>query len=358
MDPTTNLNTGSFPYAVTEDRAYGEVSLDSLDHQLSSSTNQPEFVIEELGKVGDIIGLKLIQCEIPFSFYVFNSTNTLGFSANTGGNTPVLYTGAAGEQNAGTQYWTWTAGTSTVTTLIGPSSRGSGTTADSQKGTILPGNYDLSSSNNSTSILNKWAAAFNTNGITGVTMTYDASSGKISIVNGTGSTLNFGFGPTCTCATWLGFDTNKNYSIPIGGTYIAPYVANVTGPNYVHLHSSLGTLVDKRKIVGPSDVIYSAVLCRVPLASNPGGIIFYQDPSPYYFNIGTNSIDKIKFWLTMGNEPGVILDLNGRNFSLEFAFIVRTENGVTMSRNLRIGANSYMNNLAMLPNSNKRARYF
>lgn len=102
-------------------------------------------------------------------------------------------------------------------------------------------------------------------------------------------------------------------------------VAQITGPNYIYVCSNLmGQQMklhlpkgaDNKGQIGPQ-------MAKIPVNVNPGGVIFWQDPDPQkWFNIDElSNFYNIDLYCTLGHIPGKI-DFNGLSFSVKLGMLI------------------------------------
>lgn len=275
-------------FGLNDSLEYTEFEFDSADAQQAydqtySTSNWPLF---QLGKpLTNVAAIKVLECQIPFSYYVFNSTN----------NTFTL------EESEG-------GGDATVT--------------------ILPGNYD------SLSILSALANALTTaspNTHT-YTVTFNNLTQKLTVQNNAGGVEvfslifnSFQFSPAVSLGFNIGFnisDTSQNL--------IAPHVVQLTGPNYIYLCSrSLGGLIHLY-LPGNGEVNTSGSgadgpqIAKIPITSQPLGVTFWQDPVPLmWFDTGNTTFGgNLDFYCTLGTSDFQHpIDFNGNSFSFKLGIL-------------------------------------
>lgn len=249
------------------------------------------------------IAFKVLQASIPFSYYIINSSN----------NTFLLKVGAS---------------TSTVT--------------------LIPGNYNI------VNFIPMIQAALNAASTSldsaAYTVTFDTTTSKLTFTSSISNNFSFVFDPTATDPfglknprTILGFPTGT--STATGTTLIAPYVINLTGPNYLYLCSSyLGGYNGDSLTIG-NEGSSGAVIAKIEVNTNPGGTITYQDPDTlHYFSLNSSvSIERIDLFLAIGAQNSVLLpiSLNGRPFDVKLGFVTESDSlstGVPASTNRSIAS--------------------
>jgi len=272
-------------YAISQDYDYYEISLDSEDAKTSqtiqySSNNWPLFTIGGAQTLVNVVAMKIISAEIPFSYYIVNSKNNTFLLEEFGPN----------------------AGPFTIT--------------------ITPGNY--TSSQMITELQTKLTGGAGT-----YTVTYSTSTNKFTITAAGVTTFTLTFGTadetTNTDLHWyLGMVAGGNAST--GLVLESPNAINLSGPNYLYVNSvSYGQMTNNLLVEGSKNLgngNRGPQIAKIPINVGPGEIIFYDDPDPeYWFNIGfLESLQKMDFYLTLGNFADVI-DLNGLSFSLKFGVL-------------------------------------
>ncbi len=279
-------------YGLNDSLKYTEFEFDSLVAEQSldsdySTTDWPMFL---LGKpLSNIAAVKVIECQIPFSYYVFNTIN----------------------QNF----------------LLTESDGGGATTI-----TIPAGNYD------STTILAALATALNASSANShtYTVTYSSLTQKLTFSSNAGgaNTFTFTFGNVNNVGNtnprlWLGFNASTITS-STSQVLVAPNVIQLTGANYLYICSrSLGPMV---KIYLPQyaqNGVYGAgadgpQIAKVAVTSQPGGVTFWQDPAPlYWFDLeNLTNLAYVDFYILIGTSNQAFPTLfNGNSFSIKIGFL-------------------------------------
>lgn len=234
-------------YGLDDSLQYFEFSFDSLDTFQSpsasvSTRDWPLFLLNR--PLTNVAAMKVLEVQVPFTFYVFNGTN----------NTFIL------------------------TENLGPSATV----------TIPIGNYSSTSMIAVLETLLSDASPNNRN----YTVTYSGASssqpntGKFTISCNHSSVFTLDFGSSegnTDPSLWLGFNPGVNSSTS-GGILVAPNVASITGPNYVYLNSrKMGTLCNMFLPQGADKLgngTNGPQIAKIPINVQPNGIIFWQDPDP------------------------------------------------------------------------------
>ena len=289
-------------FGLNDSLEYTEFQLDSFDCTQSyntsySSSDWPKFY---LGKpLNNVAAIKVIEAQIPFTFYIFNSNN----------NTFVL--------NEWTSGGTVNSGSRTVT--------------------ITPGNY------NYITIIAALNTALNTASANGYTYTanYNPNTLKLSVSNSNNVSGNFF---TFTFGSLLD-NGNTNARLPLGfipfitsstvctGTantavITAANVVQLSGENYVYINSrSLGPLV---KAYLPGNGLMNPTgsgadgpqLAKIPMTVNPGQVYNWSDPNPLmWFDVGNTAFSgSLDIYVSLGTNPTPLL-FNGDSFSLKLGVL-------------------------------------
>lgn len=264
---------------------YYEFAIDSLDNTGSgsggySALNWPSFFVGGKNPLTRVKGMKVLSAEIPFSYYVFTLTNN-SFEVSTTASGP------------------WT--------LV----------------SIPPGNY---TKDTIPPVLKSIIEA----AVPGtVTVSYSSATLKLGFASTASLYLRFVENPLVSPRLWIGFNAGV-YGFTGAGTFTAPNVALLSGPNYLYINSiQFGQLTNNYLPTGfsPFNGNTGPQIAKVPVTVDSGDVIYYNDPDPQkYFDIGdTNSIQKIDFYLSVGTSEAV-LDLNGLSFSLKLALLVEKMN--------------------------------
>lgn len=278
---------------------YYEFVLDSLDCRDPtttgvSKTNWPLFKIGGRRPLQNIAAVKIIEAQIPFTFYVFETYN----------NTFVLQE-----------------------------------TAQADVSIVIPvGNYTI------TEMITTLGDALTLASLSGFTYTisYDSITQKMTIWNNELVTAPFSlkFGDVgdsgeLSPSQSLGFPTGvtptSGFSAVLVGTnrgdfVISPFVIMLTGPNYLYINSrKLGALTDlylPQGAVNLGNGNAGPQVAKIPIDRQPGDVMYWQDPDPTkWFDLeNLPNLTEIDFYITLGNTSQV-LDLKGQPFSLKVGII-------------------------------------
>ncbi len=279
---------------------YYEFELDSADATVSQSSTStsldwPLFSIGGKKPLSNIAGIKIIECQIPFTWYAVNSYNysfTLALNSQTAViNLPI--------------------GNFTSSTII------PALTAALNGGAINCGTTDT------------------------FTVTYSSLTAKLTIVSSSITNVfqliftgilggNANDPANTNPRNILGF--NGGFNTSQAGvsfqTLVAPNVAQITGPNYLYINSQkIGNLVSLYLPAGAPNLGSgdgSTQIAKIPINVNPGGVIFWSDPDPTkYFDLGNlASLSEIDLFLTLGNTSAQTpLQLNGASISVKLGVL-------------------------------------
>lgn len=270
-------------YGLNKNYKYYEIQLDSLDVSEANDagflkTDWPLFKLTT--PIPNIAAIKILEVQIPFSWYVINT-----------GNCTFQITDAVN--------------TRTVTIPIG---NYSATSLATQLGTSLGAGYSVTAS----------------------TQTSTPNTGKFSITGGGPFSLIFGDSNDTGVTNprlVLGFPAGTTTS-GLGSTIVAPYVYQVTGPDYIYLNSrSFGTTLTTVLPGGAVNLGSGSIgpqITKIPVTVQPGGILYWQDPAPLYWMNFENLplLTQFDLYLTLGNNAlGTVLSLNGLSFSLKLGLL-------------------------------------
>lgn len=297
---------------------YLEFQLDSADSGQPyigqvKKTDWPLFLLGGKKPLENIAGFKIIEAQVPFSWYVVNRTNKT-FTLTETGQAPVTVTLVEGNYNA------------------------------ADFGVMLQAQLRAASLR-----------------VDLYVVVYDAATLKFKIYNdeGISAPFSFTFGSADDSGNTnpriiMGFDGGSLQSqtftagpSPNGNLLLAPNVCQVSGPNYIYVNStSIGTLTDMYLPKGAVNLDKGnsgPQVTKIPVNVLPGGVIYYSDPDPEkYFDLeNLANLAQVDFYLTLGNTSAMTpLELNGSSFSLKIGLLIRdgtvVENSVSSWQNDRV----------------------
>ncbi len=276
---------------------YYEFELDALDASgaytsTESVLNWPTFGIGGKRPLQNIAAIKILEVQIPFSWYTINAVNnTFILTENTGG--PRTVTIPVGN-------YTSTSILPILVTALNLASAGGRT-------------YTVTNDDNEQKL------TFSNNGGSGASFSFTFGTSQIGLSTSTGHT-----NPRLV----IGFPGGVSSSSIVAGNpqLVAPNVYSLTGANYLFVNStSVGNLTNLFLPRGAVDLGLGNAgpqLCKIPVTIQPGGVIYWNDPDPSkWFDLGSlPSLTEIDFFLTLGNA-GNVLDMNGQNFSIKLGIL-------------------------------------
>jgi hypothetical protein len=273
------------------DQQYIEFYVDSDDYKYGNRDN-PRLYFPD--NITDVVGFRLISAEIPFSYDVINSTNNTFILKDTDGSEGIV-TLTKGTYSSSTLA---TAVTTALNTLRVPATSNPTYTAT----------LNLQSDNN-------YRFTFTIPYVGGQTaphLSFPSTIGQAS------------------AADHLGFVPNTIYVFALagGGTrweLVAPGPANITGPNYLYLNSSLGSL-----LYGSVYASYGGnghTIARVTVNVNPGQFIYFENATDMFFTFSPTVINYLEFYLAFPKTPTTPISLNGMAFSLRFGLLRKKHHG-------------------------------
>ena len=278
--------SGGNNFGLNDQYRYLEFQLDSWDNSAgASSTYSPtDWPIFYMGGTppANVVALKVIEVQIPYSWYSINSTNNT-FGLTVTGHSLVTVT--------------LTPGNYTSTTLA--------TELKTKMDAVAPGGHSF-------------------------TVTYSSSTQKFTITISGGGTFTLTFGSYVNSpAMFLGFAPSETYPSVAANSVVSPNAALVSGPNYLYVNSRRYGQVSNLYL--PQGAIGGGVegpqMAKIPINVGSGGVIYWQDPDPQkWFDIGTVvNLERIDFYLTLGNTDSII-QLNGLSFSLKLGLLSQYQN--------------------------------
>jgi hypothetical protein len=264
---------------------YNEIHLDSAarDH---GTNDQPIFNLTPA--FSNVLGIKLLSAQIPFTFYVFNHTN----------NTfQILPNGDPGQA----QDVTLPVGNYTVHSIAGPLT----------------------------------AALTSATGDT-YTFVYSGTTGKFTLRSTSGQVFALRFGTpgddgSTSPRLWLGFNAGEIRSDD-SGVLVAPNTANVTGPNYLLVGTSFGGRIAKNIRVNGGSTAEAPAFAKIPVTVNPYGLITFTDPNGgYAFDMSMGQVQQLSVELMFGHTLQKV-EMNGAPWSL--VLMVLTQRATTVTRSV------------------------
>jgi len=300
---------GGNNFALNDSLRYYEFELDSLDASGSNTagvaaTDWPVFLIGGKQPLSNVAAIKILEVQIPFSYYVFCPENT--------------------QQNANGTQWTLneTGGVTNAYPLI--------VSGNYSGGAALAGALQ--------SALNAVSSNYVVNYIN-ETQKLTFSTSKAGV-----TAFSFSFGATTNSGNtnprlYMGFPGGTTSSSGLNMT--SPNVALPSGPNYLYVNSSrLGPLTSLYLPQGAFNLgggNAGPQIAKIPVSGNPGDILYWQDPDPQkWFDLeNLPLLNQVDFYLTLGNTTTQTpLRLNGLPFSLKLGIVTNEFNHNDLSGGL------------------------
>ena len=287
-------------YGLNDNYDYMELELDSLDSGNgppgqsgaagASPLDWPVFQVGgRNGTLPQVAAIKVLEAQIPFSYYVITTENA---------TFQVSYHGGA-----------------------------------YQDVTLSEGNYDI------TAIETELAAKLTA--VTGATftVTYIPRLQKLMFEVPNPNYFSFQFNlPTnsgnVNPRLWIGFPggiTASGFDLN-PSVMISPNVISLGGPNYLYLCSSkIGQTTSiflPKGAVNLSGGNQGPQLAKIPADVNSTGVIFWKDPDPQkWFDFEGSTLNEIDLYFTMGNTTSQTpLRFNGLPFSVKLGVLLRKMN--------------------------------
>lgn len=294
---------------------YSEIFIDTSDPSNRGTRNHCAFTISNV--TNDVIGLNIIESEIPYSWNVINSSNyTLVVDEANGRRLTAKVT--PGNYSANNL----AVAIAAILTAASNSSTGAQTDIATFSNGVQVGTYSTNATAATASLT--YVVAFHSptqhmyiyqnNGATNFTVKNSLSTLNVPIGWGTAdSSAIVGFAGSGTAAP-----TAAN-QVFVGGATV-----NLGGSNYLYLRSNLGLAMHnniKGTLGGTDGGGNTNIIAKIPISVDAGAVIYYMNPNTtYYFSLNGVTINELEFYLTLGTS-GAELDLNGQPFSLKIALL-------------------------------------
>jgi hypothetical protein len=257
---------------MTADSRYVELYIDSNSFEIGSK-NRATYNIEK--PIGDIMGMKLVSAEVPFSYYAINSSNNSFPVTDAGGS---------------------------FTMTITPANY----TAD-ELAEVIQTRLNLKSGGNVTTAV--------------YALTYDINRNKFTI--SANASFSLVFGASGTIAELMGFVPGTTYP-STANTITAPNAADLGGRHYLYLRSNLGTLLYDSVHSGTQST-NANIIAKIPVSVNRNEILYFVNPVDQFFSLFPTRNTNFEFYFTQG-EADVPIDFNGLGFSLKIGMFVQMKN--------------------------------
>jgi hypothetical protein len=179
--------------------------------------------------------------------------------------------------------------------------------------TIPPGNYTTTTI---CAILKSLIdSAFND---TTTNVIFSYSTFKLTITRGIAFNIDAVIYPYTNAAKILGFNTSSQVAFSV----TSDSAINISGPNYIVLHSKVLSHPINNKILY-SDDTYTDVLATIPVDVGVGEILSLTNtvPLPIKYSYKYNYVAGSAIDFTITDEFGNILNLNGGDVAIQLVFI-------------------------------------
>lgn len=231
-----------------------------IDSKNRASGTNENFVVTLSEPVERVKNIDVVSIEIPFTFYVVNSsTNTLAFTV---GATPYTIT-------------------------------------------VTPGNYDVITF---TQLLQQLMVA----AVAGFSVSYSSSSYKLTFSNASSFELKYS---TSTIAPIIGLTADSG----AGTSFTCQATINLSGPNYVFVKSTVLVQPKVRKPFAESKE--DTILYKSQIPTGPGSTLLEKNLFPVPIRYGTRQRIQT-FDLSLTDPDGTVLDLNGQRWSMTLVLSV------------------------------------
>ena len=291
-------------FGISNTLEYFEMQFDSLATAITpdSQSKTTDWPLFYLGRpLTNVAAIKVLEVQIPFSFYVFNNSNNKFLLSVAGICTNAVVTIPEGNY--------------TTTTL-----------ANTLKTSLEAA---MKSQTPATNL--QWTVTFGGSGSEPYTGKFTF---KVNTTVSAATSFTFGLADdpgNLNPRLLLGFPAGITSAVLVSGsmTIVAPNANLVTGPNYVYLNSrKLGSLCNLYLPQGAANLGYGTTgpqMAKIPVNVQPGGIIYWQDPDPQkWFDVeNMANFTDVDFYLTLGNSSNQVpLQLNGLSFSIKMGVLV------------------------------------
>lgn len=297
---------GGNNYGLNDSLKYFEFQLDGLDASGAynagyASTDWPQFLLGGKMPLSDVAAIKIIEAQIPFSWYVFNAQNT--------------------QPNVNNTHWIVTESSgATYAPLIPVGNYNGGTAFAAVLQTAL----------NTAAGTNKWAVSYlpNLQKLEFTRTDVFPPPGPWSFSFGA-PTNSGNFNPRL----YMGFPGGTTTSTGLNLTMTSPNAVLISGPNYVYVNSAqFGQLANLYLPIGAKNLgggNAGPQMAKIPVSVTSGNVIFWQDPDPqkWFDTENLPLLNSIDFYLTLGNTTTQVpLQLNGLSFSIKLAILTNVYN--------------------------------
>ena len=304
---------------------FTDVILDSSVANGASAINIDNPTFTFLPPIDDVVGITIMSCQIPYSYYVVDNTNnqfiiTITGSTLAGGTDfnggVYTITVPVGTYNSTTlpQMLTYCFETAAQITKTG----GTGTAVALGTTMDMKAFYDTTLSKTLFYI-----NGVNYKGNVPFSVSFPTATSMAEVLGYLGSSAS----ASTASSTGLIYD---NQDIVLAGgsstNYVySPFSAQLSGGNYIYVHSDLASNTHQsiRNATSNQDII-----AAIPVNNNYTGTIDYINNTPRPISFSKTSISKINLFLTLGNRTSFntgngaknYLELQGQPFFIVLRF--------------------------------------
>lgn len=265
---------------------------------LLGSTDYPVFNFQKM--FGETVGFKVVDAQIPFSYYTVSSVlsnNTLAIKWNN-----VAYTLTIPDGN-------YTA--DEFVTMFN--------FAVAENTTLTAANIILS-----------WGTTGNQQGKFTLKYIGTNAADYVDFAASSGIAKVMGFAPVQRVV-----GNNTMY-------LLGDYCANLGGEDYIYLRSNIGAMLSEAVYSTTSTVATSNVIAKIPVNVNRNEIIQWSNPSKEFFSIFPILLKRMTFWFTTKDSTDPI-QFNGQPFALKLGLVNVLRNTTSM---VQSGQSNYVTSRA------------
>lgn len=281
-------------FGLNQDFKYYEFYFDSLDAIQSADTGYTSLdwpLFQMATPVSSLAAIKILEVQIPFSFYIFNDSNNTFLLTETGNVTGVRVYIPVGNYNSSTL-------ASALKTALETSSGLYTYTVTFAGQSSAPNTGKYTFSNNA-----------------GGANTFSFTFGVAGDAGSTNPRLFMGFGAGTTTSS-------------VSQVLIAPNAGLISGPNYLYVNSrQIGPSLTNLLPAGAEGLGKGTAgpqICKIPINVQPGGVIYWSDPAPlmWYSLENLNLLSQLDLYITVGNNAvPKCTTLNGLSFSIKLGIL-------------------------------------
>lgn len=260
---------------------------------LNSNANEP--LIELKTPIADVVGACIVSASVPFTYYVFDSTNN-----------------------------TFKIGSTTVTVA-----------EQTLNSAALPA--ELSAAVTKASV----------SGAANYAFFVDSTTSKLVVYNTAGTSFTLDFTASTACYAQLGFAATtyssslhsdliaagttvySNDAVALSSSYhvlVSPYSVNLSGPNQMYVHCRYLGPAMNGAITNDSNA--ADIIGDFRVNTNYQGTITYENPTPVMYECQMPSLRKLHLYLTTGSNTSA-LDLRGQTYQIKIRFFCRSRQNRT-----------------------------